>query len=153
MLKSIGFVIVFGFFAFNLWWWGNEVWKYKQAENWPHTDGQITSCETEHHVNLSRSGRSTWDVSPTYRYSVKGKDYSGKRLFAFRSESDAAAKSSLYPVGKLVEVFYDPKTPDVSVIEPKNGEQTSFDRVIFGLIVVGVVCLVLYGSQLTNRKM
>lgn len=153
MLKSIGCLVIFGFVALNLWWWGSEAWKYKQAENWPHTDGQITSCETEYHVNLSKSGGSTWEVLATYRYSVRGKDYSGKRLFAFRSESEAAAKSSLYPVGKLVEVFYDPKASDVSVIEPKNGEKTSFDRVIYVLIVVGVICLLLYGSQLLNRKM
>jgi len=56
----------------------------------------------------------------TYRYSVKGNEFTGNKI-AFRDvvgTIEAKRAMHLYPVGKTVKVYYDPKDPYKSILEP-----------------------------------
>lgn len=98
------------------------------SREWPTTQGQITSSrivqisESDSHKGGYSSGLSSYkyEVRLSYSYQVDGQPYSGKRLrirsHAYSNEKHARRELANYPVGQQVEVHYNPKEPQSSVL-------------------------------------
>ena len=87
----------------------------RASERWPETEGLIIESRTTSNCVLCR---------PTinYHYDVKGQSFVGSNITAGRQDyynrGEAKAKASSYTVGSKLAVYYDPKDPAVSCLEP-----------------------------------
>ena len=97
--------------------------KSLQARNWSSVSGKIVGTdfiEKKRHIKFSTT--ILWDPYPSYSYSVNGKEYVGHRIHLnfkqdrIHFESDLEEMKTSYPVGKTVEVHYNPKNPADSVL-------------------------------------
>jgi len=88
-----------------------------------------------------------WIEAPkiAYIYSVNGEKYTGDQISVAEvdsaSKEDAVRKIAPYPVGKEVEVFYNPKDPKDAVLEKESGDMAFVLLGVLGvgLLIVGVV--------------
>ena len=76
-----------------------------------------------------------------YEYSIGGRNYTGTRIAMILPRSDFRFKKRIYeqyPVGTLVSVFYDPRDPENSVLEPGVQERVitfwDFVKISVGLL-------------------
>ncbi len=86
-----------------------------RASGWPAVEGEVTKSllETEHLAN-------TASASIAYRFTVDGHEYEASQFsFAVQSAMLVHAKRLLveYPVGRKVQVHYDPSNPSSAVIQ------------------------------------
>ena len=96
----------------------------QQSLAWPSVAGSVTASS----VTASTSSSSNSDSTPTttyypavtYDYSVSGQVLSSTRIgvggATSRSEQAAAAIAAQYPIGKKVDVWYDPANPAYAVL-------------------------------------
>lgn len=102
------------------------VWKGFETRSWSLAQGtvDISQLETEVSHVSSRSGSSLVDVAKLgYYFTVQSQHYRGDRVSTFdlrlgRNTSRAEALLAKYPVGATVQVSYDPRDPNRSVLEP-----------------------------------
>jgi hypothetical protein len=103
----------------------------RQASRWPVTTGRIVASGVEAYrdwrENTSDSTRRQRYYKPSvrYAYEVNGRRYSGDRLtlgMVMSASLPGFAKrtAARYPVGKEVEVYYDPQSPGESVLHPHS---------------------------------
>lgn len=118
--------------------------RIKAAENWKMTFGEIV--ESGARVARQKRNSATYVPHVVYTYEVGGQVYRNNRVhFGFeppasiRSWVEAAAAP--YPVGKRVNVYYDPKNPADSVLE-KTAPLSKPMRVAL-LAMIGVSAFVL----------
>jgi hypothetical protein len=120
--------------------------KSKSVQQWPSTTGRITESTTLGSFQQSGKGR-IWIEEPklSYTYVVDGKEYTGHDIGI--AETDTASKQAAedkiapYPMGKDVTVFYNPKSPDDSVLEKQLDTAALSIVGIIGSIflVIGIV--------------
>lgn len=91
----------------------------KQSTEWPKVMGVITVSRFE---PTSYHQRKTFRGDIRYRYSVGAAEYSSSRISFHRVNAGERngwqGLTASYPVRKSVDVFYDPKEPSFSVLEP-----------------------------------
>ncbi|HLH90073.1 MAG TPA: DUF3592 domain-containing protein [Xanthobacteraceae bacterium] len=90
------------------------------AVSWPHARGTIASSR----VRLTSFKFALYMADVTYRYAVKGTDFTGNAIQATRiasSKSTAREIAARYPVGAEVDVRYDPRSPGSSMLELGDG--------------------------------
>ena len=110
---------------------GYEFWQGSKTEDWPAAQGRIIEAEIETRSSSShRHGRASrrdtdYSVRIRYYYEVAGQKLEGQRLqYGYKSHDErpsARQEQSLYPSGKEVQVFYDPKNPKSSVLLKGTG--------------------------------
>jgi len=110
-----------------------------QASNdWPSAPGVITVSQVDSML-IKRKAK----AKISYRFTVGGGSYVGSRVrFADTTGSNRSSQEALiapYPVGANVKVYYDPKNPKVSVLEPGGGIRG------FGLIIPPLLLVVIGG--------
>jgi hypothetical protein len=94
---------------------GSRLLAARASERWPETEGLIIESRTTSNCVLCR---------PTinYHYDVKGQSFVGSNMTAgpqdYYNRGEAKAKVSSYTVGSKLAVYYDPKDPAVSCLEP-----------------------------------
>jgi hypothetical protein len=94
------------------------------SEAWPSVAGEITISEVTHSVNQSSSSGNKWRYIPRveYRYELDGAEYSNDKIqfvsvsWEFKDRFKAERVTKPYPVGKMIDVFYDPTDPGSSVL-------------------------------------
>ena len=95
------------------------------SEAWPAAPGEITASEVTHSVKQSSSSSgNNWRYIPRveYRYELDGAEYSNDNIqfvsvsWEFNERFKAERVTKPYPVGKAVDVFYDPTDPGNSVL-------------------------------------
>jgi hypothetical protein len=102
-----------------------------------HVDAQRRFRETEGTVissDVHRShGSKTWQYRPkiAYRYEVAGKEYRSERYTFDESSSSSAQRFSqrivdAHPAGSRVRVHYDPKAPEVAILDPSIPARLGF---------------------------
>jgi hypothetical protein len=116
---------------------------------WPTTEGQITVSRVER-TNRAGKGKANYTAVITYQYSLDGKTFEGDRVwfgdgYLASHELASAFRAAVhrYPVGKAVNVHYDPAEPAESVLEP--GPTWSGSALYFvglGLMTLGGIILV-----------
>lgn len=94
--------------------------RIKAAENWKMTFGEIV--ESGARVVRQKRNSATYVPHVVYTYEVSGQDYRSNRVhFGFEPPASirswVEAVAAPYPVGKRVNVYYDPKNPAESVLE------------------------------------
>lgn len=155
LLKSlIGwiFVVVFTFVGvIFLALGGYEFWQGLKTKDWPAAPGTILESEIESKSSTSRSSRrgsrrdTDYRVKLRYSFEVAGQKLEGTRLqYGDKSHderSTAMQEKSRYPVGKEVQVYYDPTNPISSVLV--KGIGTSWRAIVLGLLalVLGIVSM------------
>ena len=124
------------------------------SENWPSVTGKIIESRIEKTTSRDADNRShdSWQPVIRYEYEVGGRGYVSKQVafFSFYSRDTLqvgrstytpgleASDSTInkYPVGEIVEVFYNPRRPKTAVLE--NGLIIGvFGRVFLSLMMVG----------------
>jgi hypothetical protein len=91
-----------------------------ESKSWPTTSGTITKSEVD---SWMKDGESRYGAVIKYTYQVEGKQYDSYKIGVSASSSNnnmSAAKDLVqeYPVGKTVDVFYDPEVPDSAALKP-----------------------------------
>lgn len=96
---------------------------------WPAASGEITESDPVAGVR--------------YTYTAAGRVYTGSRvsfhdsgLFSGRLGAPTAQTPAGYPAGMVVQVYYDPKAPDRSVLEPGAGTLAFLPVGVGGLLFV-----------------
>jgi hypothetical protein len=110
---------------------GYEFWEGSKTKDWPAAPGRMIESAIETRSSSSRPhGRSSrrdtdYSVRVRYSYEVAGQKLEGQRLqYGNKShdkQSSAKQVQSLYPAGKEVQVFYDPKNLKSSVLLKGSG--------------------------------
>ncbi|MDO8571970.1 MAG: DUF3592 domain-containing protein [bacterium] len=119
---ALVFVIVGGATLFI---WGiPTIQKAYESKNWPSVQGTITVSNfvTDRSTNSDGSDATTYKADIGYDYILNGQTHSGSDVsFGAYSSSNASEMRSIvnrYPLGKSVAVYYNPKDPNASVLEP-----------------------------------
>ncbi len=92
----------------------------RRARRWPSAHGRITRSESGFQTGDSDSAPEGKLVARiAYEFTANGRTYAGTRVDLGENTSPDYVPAILarYPVGKLVEVFYDPKDPQKAVLE------------------------------------
>ncbi|MDR3466012.1 MAG: DUF3592 domain-containing protein [Xanthobacteraceae bacterium] len=118
--------------------------KLQASASWPTAAGTITVSEAIAFQNTETDdpGRETvttqYRVDIAFTYKVGGQEYHSDtwkwgwtRIYGGPEQPQAIAAA--YPVGKRVQVFYDPNEPSTAVLEPGN-PQGSLVQLVFGLV-------------------
>jgi len=130
--------VALGGIGISIWGW-LILQKSRKIEQWPRTPGTIETSNPTSAVN---------DLLPeiVFSYQLDGKKY--QKQFEFPEGTHplpefAKAYNDKYPVGKKVEIFYDPDQPEIATLEP--GAQGDWMILAMGVAMVigGVLSLVL----------
>ncbi len=97
-----------------------------QSVSWPTVDGRITHSEVLVDAN---SDAPLFDIDIRYTYRVEGVSYHGTRFSydwwqSTKQRYIARRHTSRYPVGKIVQVYYDPNDPGTCTLEPGFGNKS-----------------------------
>lgn len=116
----------------------------RRSMSWPTTEGVIIRS----YVSFDPGGDSSETYGPRvgFKYTVLGKEYENYEI-SYKQEPETNDKGSAeeviarYPNGKAVKVYYLPKNPQISVLEPGLGDGWPFlvlllESVVF--IVAGI---------------
>mgnify|MGYP002713055034 CR=1 FL=1 len=155
-LVTIGFITLQG---------NNELNLAKHSEHWPATEGVIVKSEMDSYlVRRSRKGFTKvplYVANITYSYKVDGElleTYSvsiGKPQVESRTKADVQLVLDKYPLGKEVQVYYDPNNPETAVLEPGVSSQ-NYDQLTTafcsGFVILGVLGLFWFPIQEAKRQ-
>ncbi|RLB87914.1 MAG: hypothetical protein DRH26_14630 [Deltaproteobacteria bacterium] len=141
-IGCLGIIVLF--FAFIFIMMAVDGWsRYKNGKasmKWPFTQGVILSSQVKTDLGKDKDADPKHTAAIVYQYTVEGYEYSRERIsFAggrtFFKKSKAESLVRRYGKGLRVKVYYDPKTPTVSVLEPGNASVPP----IIPLVVVAVI--------------
>jgi hypothetical protein len=118
----------------------------RRAQNWASIQGKVVASGvgTERIADATDSLPRLRKVPKiTFEYAVNGKTHRGSRVsFAERiPDAEVSGIVARYPVGKAVEVFYDPVRPSRAVLE--RSPPTGIARGCLGMFVVGLIGVVI----------
>jgi hypothetical protein len=99
--------------------------KSRKAASWPSTVGTIRKAEIYREQSTDyESTSASLGVRVKYTFQASGQQHVGKRirfdnvLYATNKQAQKALED--YPIGKPVQVFFDPQNPDNCVLQKKN---------------------------------
>lgn len=126
----IGLVIIIGGISDKL--------QSRASANWLQANGKIIASRVE----SKGFGRDTkWYAVVIYGYDVNGIKMKGNRItlpdFRFQDKSRAQGIADVYPVGKDVKVYYNPKDVKECLLEPGIHDQSNA-MIWFGFAFFGV---------------
>jgi hypothetical protein len=135
-------------------------WTYylqSAAASWPTAKATVTTSRITEELSVSRRGATTFYVADIrYQYAVGGDRFTGSDLW-FNSRPSSTIRADMekllaeYPVGKSMFVYYDPGSPQRSVVMPTK--QQTIVRWGIGIGVVGLfvgLAMILGGLTSTN---
>ena len=98
-----------------------SLYKFRASKTWLWASGEITSAEMEKRVSRGRSRTVTYHAAIVYDYSVDDTKYSGSKVafgeYGTSNPNHARQILNRYPIGKQVQVYYNPSKPEDSVLE------------------------------------
>lgn len=144
-LRTVGFGLLLVIGAVVTWVLLRRAKRGLDSRNWPTTSGIVRASG----VTIDRrEDRTTHGATIVYEYRVGGTTQVGdKRSFSdYRSSSGRRAYRIVaqYPVGSRVTVYYHPRKPELSVLEPGLNWSTPL-FIALGLIFIAVGLLGLLG--------
>jgi hypothetical protein len=126
--------------------------KISQSQNWQRAMGSVQFSGVDMRRSSNGRGGSSTAYYPqvAYTYRVDGKDYTGNQIqfgtpigYGWAGRAQKIADS--YPVGKNVEVFYNPADPYEAVLERKSSSSGAFLGIaLFILLILG--CTVAFSA-------
>src|SRR5687768_4666568 len=135
ILATIACLLVGPFFV----WKGlSELITASRAKSWPTVQGTVTSSSLQE--SSGRRGRTKYTPVIKYGYEVNGKTYTGDRIDTggkSTSSIDFATETlSRYAKGQAVTVYYESKSPEISLLQPGTAAENWLVFAI-GLIMTG----------------
>ena len=134
-LIIIGAVIVSGL-GVSLWGW-RSLRRSRARLRWPTVEGVIEACEPSAKDN---------DLLPdiVFSYRVAGHDY--RRSFTFPEGTHPLPEFTRmymqrYPVGKRVQVYYEPQRPENATLEPASQGEWMILALGLAMLVGGIAAL------------
>ncbi len=124
-----------------------------RAQQWPSVAGKIVTSEISTATTRYKYGiRTTLVADIEYAYSVNGQNYQGEHLrlipmLHMKPEGTPAELVARYPVGRSVEVYYDPADPTAAVLNPTPADDAS--KLIRSVSVMGP-CIAFLGLVLAG---
>jgi hypothetical protein len=118
------------------------------SEAWPSVTGEITLSDVTHSVRQSSSGGNKWRYIPRleYRYEIDGAEFTNDNIqfvsvsWEFKDRFKAERVTKPYPVGRKIDVFYDPEDPEESVLQKGSVGGAPWGYIIGSvMLVLGVV--------------
>ena len=111
----------------------------KLSNDWPKTEGKIIrsgsgfidtdTMQKEYFLNIQ------------YHYSVEGKDFTSCRIsFKYLSRRTKEAIQEIlnrYPLGKKIDVYYNPRRPQMAILEPGTSIK-SFIHIMLGVFFIAI---------------
>lgn len=125
----------------------------RDAAYWPTTRGEIIASDVTVETQGTAAGSITYyGVAIRYRYRLGWTFYEGSRITwqepaRHRNTTPFLGLLARYPVGRIVDVHYDPHQPSVAILEPQHrtaarlGHAASIAFLIIGPI--GLVAAIL----------
>lgn len=114
-------------------------WRFvpaRASRSWRPAKGVIIEARLPSNCTLC------WPVI-NYRYIVDGQSFVGNNLVAgpqdYYNPHDAEAKVEQYIVGRQVTIYYDPKTPAISCLEPGTMRWPAYLFCVIGMSCLGPV--------------
>ena len=118
--------------------------KLQSSARWPTAPGTITDSAVEQSQSIEKDDRGRETVNTEYRVDIRFSYKVGGREFhssnwkwgwtkIYRDPEEPNAIVAAHPVGKSVQVFYDPNEPATAVLEPSNPQGT-FVQLVFSLV-------------------
>ena len=97
--------------------------KARQSLSWPSIEGEIAHSALlfRSSANASTDNTPMYKADVSYRYKVKGVDYSSSRISLMDMSSTGGRAQGIverYPSGSMVPVYYNPSDPSDAVLEP-----------------------------------
>ncbi len=96
----------------------------REMDNWPRGSGRIASIEVEMRAHTFQDNRGFWYTANVpvrrvkYTYDVDGRALHGDHFEGTIQGTRNTPLETKYTVGQAVEVYYDPKSPQTSYLEP-----------------------------------
>jgi hypothetical protein len=120
--------------------------RVRTAENWLVTLGEIVISEVKISTTV-RNRNTVYSPYIVYEYEVMGQRYRGERVhmgyeLGSGIQSWAAERLANYPLGKRIEVYYDPNDPANAVLEKSAPMNKTLRLVIVGVALSSVVAVV-----------
>ena len=125
------------------------------SADWPSTTGKLVKCRVAKHRSSSVGGRYgqsslgetvAYDLDMEYEYEVAGVAHRGRRFNFGPHTGDRdywSEKAKKYCAGRSVEVYYNPRVPEESVLETEGGEENYiFILMGLGFLGFGLYCAV-----------
>lgn len=134
------------------------------SRSWPATEGRIVRSTLE---ESRKDGKTHYSADIGYEYQLDGRTLTGSRVWigdAYSSSPGNEFRTAVkrYPVGRQVQVHYDPQDPTESVLEPGPTWSGSLLFLIgLGVLAIGgllllsavvplLVVLLAVGASVTN---
>ena len=99
-----------------------------------------------------RNGSVCYEI--TYQYQVKGVVYTDKKVnfLVMRCWHDGTEQRYLqkYPTGRAIVVYYDPRNPSFSVLEPTVASNWLDE--IAAVVIFGIASLIFWRSKLLSKR-
>jgi hypothetical protein len=133
----IGLFLAFGIIT-TLWGW-RILAQGRKTLQWPNVEGIIEES------SLSSAGNDDLFPQITFRYSINGETFQDTLKFSRDiTPTQEFAKSYVekYPVGRQVQVYYDPSQPARATLEPGSGQGDWLVLAIgMGMTIFGILFL------------
>lgn len=141
--NTIAFGIIFtlvGALSFYLFGWPTLKYAY-ESKSWPSTSGIVTKSEVD---TWMKDGKTQYGAVIKYTYQLEGKEYISYNIGVNNSSANnnmSAAKELVqeYPVGKTVDVFYDPELPEAAALKP--GVRAGDIAIAGGMLLFAIIGL------------
>ncbi|MHA1982847.1 MAG: DUF3592 domain-containing protein [Candidatus Hodarchaeales archaeon] len=122
----------------------------RSSQSWSITQGEIVHSNIIKQVFTGETGPSiSYDINVQYKYAVSGETYVGSRIM-IQPISDRISSTSLressYKVGSTVQVYYNPESPQNSVLELGVTFDFYLSLIILPMLFI-ILILVLGGLQ------
>ena len=120
-----------------------EKGKSKVRQTWPFVDGMVT------HSEVKFTGQQYWPIV-NYSYKVNGKDFVGDTVSSiavtYNWPGPAERLCDKYRNNPNVKVYYDPKDPAKSILEPGGNLKVSYFMITVGVLLVCCALISILGS-------
>ena len=115
----------------------------KQAANWPSVPGKIISSSVEsYQKHVDHTLTTFYRPAVEFSYVVHGLEYRGRQIKVGMdvdgSQDYAGTVNAKYPVGRTVDVHYDPADPSTSALENPTGATWIVALLSLGAFAVAV---------------
>lgn len=120
----------------------------RASESWPTAPGRITESELERYRD---DGKTMYTALVVYEYSVGNQQWEGDSVwfgqYSSSSRSEINRTVTQYPVGRTVDVYYQPDDPANSVLQP-GATTSSYIVFSIGMVFLAIGSLLVLATVL-----
>lgn len=106
---------------------------------WPSVRGKVYASRVVEEQSRDADNETMYRPDIRYEYVVDGKEFAAKRLAledtsaSWRSYADGVV--SRFPIGREVEIFYNPDNPSEALLEPKDAVKWGVVFLVAGIVI------------------